>query len=571
MAGTSYGTPMKSLRALCELPASRVPTGGNFSVLQSHPVGDPIFLSSRITGVKTVLLQFRILKSYKIPLRLFCALAIVLAAWDHRFAMNSDGISYLDMADAASHGSPAVLLHPYWSPLYPALLAAALKLFAPSAASEVLVVHLVNCCVGLLALAGFAFFESQWSKMRDGGIAGSIFAYSVFLWGTATMIGLELASPDLCTAALIYLAAGLCCQLSSGKTGAALGVALSLAYMAKSAMLPLGVVLLVLLAVSRERRKQVAVAAVVFAGLSGSFIAALSIQQQRFTIGDSGRLNYAWMVQRDIPAFVGWTGLPNGTGTPLHPPRISVGSPELLEFKDTVPGTFPLWANPAYFHEGLVIRFDGWKQAEALALNAKALVLDHGMVGFVMLIGLMFLAIRLRFRVDGAESWMILWSVAACFVYCLVTFQPRYVGPFLVLFWIAAYEATYGPGKRTVLWTVSAFLFLMQLIPIGGALKHALDTPKVPVQLEVAQELTRFGLQPGDEIATIGYPFSVYYARLAKLKVVANIKGSAEPNDAVKMELRRLGVKAIVSPELRSGWTTLGLSNYSLKLLYQSE
>ncbi len=485
--------------------------------------------------------------------------------------MNSDGISYLDMADAASQGNPAALLHPYWSPLYPTLLAVALKLFKPGAASEVLVVHLVNCCVGLWALAGFAFFESRWSKMRDGGMASSIFAYAVFLWGSVTMIGLELASPDLCAAALIFLAAGLCCQLSNGKAGAALGVALSLAYMAKSALLPLGVVLLVLLGVSRERRKQVAVAALVFLSLSGLFIAALSIQQQRFTIGDSGRLNYSWMVQREIPMFVGWTGVPSGSGTPLHAPRISASTPELLEFKDTVPGTYPLWANPAYFHEGLAIRLDGWKQVEALALNAKALVLDHGMVGFVLLIGLVLLATQRRFRLSFAEPWMILWPVAACIQYCLVTFQPRYVGPFLVLLWIAAYEATFGPSKRPVLFSISAFLFVMQLIPIGGALKHALDTPKVPVQLAVAQELTRLGLQPGDEIASIGYPFSVYYARLAKLKVVANIKGSAEPNDAVKLELRRLGVKAIVSPELRSGWTTLGLTNYCLKLLYHSE
>ena len=478
--------------------------------------------------------------------------------------MNSDGISYLDMAEATAHGNLAALLHPYWSPLYPALLAFALKLFEPSAAAEVLVVHLVNCCVGLLALAGFAFFESRWSNMRGGGMVGTIFAYAVFLWGTITMIGLELASPDLCTAALIYLAAGLCCQLSNGKA-AALGATLSLAYMAKSAMLPLGVLLLVLLGVSRERRNQVAMATLVFVGLSGVFVAALSIQQQRFTIGDSGRLNYAWMVQRDIPEFVGWIG------SPVHAPRVSANTPEVLEFKDTVPGTYPLWANPSYFHEGLETRFDWWRQAEALALNSKALVLAHGLVGIVLLIGLVLLATKRGFRIVTTEPWIILWSVGACILYCLVTFQPRYVGPFLALFWIAAYEATYGPSKRIVLWVVSTCLFFMQLIPIGGALKHALDTPKVPVQLEVAQELTRLGLHPDDEIATIGYPFSVYYARLAKLKVVANIKGSAEPSDVVKQELGRLGVKAIVSPELRSGWTTLGFTNYSLKSLYHSE
>ena len=41
---------MKIIYCPCELPASRVPIGGNFSVLQSHPLSDPIFLSYRTCG-----------------------------------------------------------------------------------------------------------------------------------------------------------------------------------------------------------------------------------------------------------------------------------------------------------------------------------------------------------------------------------------------------------------------------------------------------------------------------------------------------------------------------------------
>src|SRR6185369_13250535 len=40
-----------------------------------------------------------------------------LQAWDRRYAMNPDGISYLDVADAYLRGDWAVAVNGYWSPL----------------------------------------------------------------------------------------------------------------------------------------------------------------------------------------------------------------------------------------------------------------------------------------------------------------------------------------------------------------------------------------------------------------------------------------------------------------------
>lgn len=156
---------------------------------------------------------------------LFCAFSIALMSWVSRFAMNPDGISYLDMADQLLKGDLTPLVHPYWSPLYPCVLALALRTFSPPPPSEVLVVHLVNFFIGLLALAGFTFFLIQWARLRPAGpnpddsVAAfrlrTGFAYVLFLWGTIEMTGLANVTPDLCVAAEVYLISGLCCRLQA--------------------------------------------------------------------------------------------------------------------------------------------------------------------------------------------------------------------------------------------------------------------------------------------------------------------------------------------------------------------
>jgi hypothetical protein len=119
-------------------------------------------------------------------------------------------------------------------------------------------------------------------------------------------------------------------------------------------MAPLGAVLLVLLAIPRIspllRRKPLIAAATIFAAAVGAHVFVVSRQTHHFSFAEVGRLAYAWLVGREIPAFVGWTGEPPGTGSPTHPPRVLSVKPKVLEFGNTVPGTYPLWYDPAHFH-----------------------------------------------------------------------------------------------------------------------------------------------------------------------------------------------------------------------------
>ena len=465
-------------------------------------------------------------------LGLACAGFITLQAWAGRYAMNPDGISYLDMADRLLQGDYGALVHPYWSPLYPCLLAAALKL-APGAAAEFPAAHALNWLIGLGALAAFSFLVREWLRLRPPDSFGSFacrtgLAYMLFLWATVEGVTLTGVTPDLCVAALVYLIAGLCCRLAAGGgrgTACLLGIALGVGCLTKAAMLPLGVALLVILTLPRlsiaPPRPLLLPAALCFAAIAGTYVFALSRAQHRLTTGETGRLNYAWMVQGGVPMNAGWTGEPPGNGTPVHGPRVLSADPAVLEFESPVPGTFPLWYNPAYFHEGLRVRFDWRRQLAALARSPQTLRWAAGSSLIPLLAGLLVIG---SFWAAAAlvRSPLALWAAAAIGMFAMVTIEARYVAPFLALFWLAAYDAATGAkmtaAQRAAMSVAALSILLLQLSHIGSIAAGAR-----PPDLAVAQGLERLGLRPGDRIATVGPGFRAFYARLARLRIAAGI------------------------------------------------
>lgn len=399
---------------------------------------------------------------------LLSSLVIVLHSWAFRFFMNPDGVSYLDMTDLLLRGDYRPLAHSYWSPLYPCLLALLLKVSSASSETEDVIVHLGNGLVGLAALASFTFLVVQWQHLRVANQKTDLslvafrlrlaFAYLMFLWATIQMIGLALVTPDLCVAALVYLAAALCCRMAVGSggwgTSALLGAVASLAYFGKAAMAPLGAALLVLLAIPRIspllRRKHLIAAAPIFAAAVGAHVFVVSRQTHHFSFAEVGRLAYAWLVGREIPAYVGWTGDPPGTGPPIHAPRVLSVKPKVLEFRNTVPGTYPLWYDPAYFHDGLRTHFDWRKEVPTLyqsLFNIRRVQQPNFNPLVAGLCVLWLLAVRSGGAgVDFSKPWLILWPLAAFSMFALVLIEGRFIAPFLVLFWISVYDAV-SPGS----------------------------------------------------------------------------------------------------------------------------
>src|SRR6266550_4670023 len=140
----------------------------------------------------------------------------LIQAWVSRFAMNPDGISYLDIGDGFWRGDWRMLLNGYWSPFDGFLLGLALKILKPSPYWEFPVVHLVNFLIYLLALLSFDFFLREFIKARKQDRNKALpdylwltIGYLLFISSSLLMITLGVVSPDMLVAACIYLAAAL--------------------------------------------------------------------------------------------------------------------------------------------------------------------------------------------------------------------------------------------------------------------------------------------------------------------------------------------------------------------------
>jgi hypothetical protein len=98
---------------------------------------------------------------------------------------------------------------------------------------------------------------------------------------------------------------------------------------------------------------------------------------------------------------------------------------------------------------------------------------------------------------------------------------------------------------------------------------------------KVAEELRQLGVEPGDELAVIGYAIDSYWARLARVRIIAEMMGwETDPfwlgDTAFQKETLAIfvatGAKAIVAEYAPShanlnGWHQIKSSNYYIFLL----
>jgi 4-amino-4-deoxy-L-arabinose transferase-like glycosyltransferase len=317
----------------------------------------------------------RILLSHRV-FWLTAAILGFIHAWAGRHEINGDGVPYLDMGDAYLRGDWKMAINATFSPLYSWIVGFGLFVFKPSPYWEFTVVHLVNFVIYLATLASFTFFLLQliryWreraqesSQSYEGlpEIGFLVLGYGLFIYSSLIWISPKIVEPDMCVAAFVYLAAGILARLRRSKTSklnfVALGVILGFGYLAKTFVFPLAfVILLVALFLTRDRKKavpKVVLATIVFLLLSTPFVVALSKSKGRLTIGDTGKLNYAWHVNH-IESF-NWQGDNPGNGIPKHPSRRIFNAPPVYEFATPVGGTYPNWYDPSYWYDGVVSRY----------------------------------------------------------------------------------------------------------------------------------------------------------------------------------------------------------------------
>lgn len=537
------------------------------------------------------------------------------AATSH--SMNADGVSYLDIGDAIFHGDWATGLSAVWSPLYAWILGAVMRLFDPPMEWEFPLVHIVNYLIFLFALVCFEFFWRQLVQYHqkvvekgDGqGLTGWpdwmfwAVGYLLFITATLTLIEIWSVTPDMLMAAFVLLASGLLVKIRLGSSNwrifLLLGLVLGVGYLAKEIMMPVAILFLGIAFFTVEDKRlavrYVPLILVSYLLVTVPYSLVFSAVRGDTTFGGAASFTYAKHVN-GVP-FAHWQGLPPGSGTPEHPTRQIFDEPPIYEFATPVAGTYPVSFDPAYWNAGLTAHFDLRQQLDALIVSGlfylDLLFYQYG----ALLIGVVSLYILGRYPSlrlpDFLSRWgLVVVALAVFGFYGIVLVSGRYIGVFVILFWADLLANIRLPDSQAlrklvpILGSLIIIFLLANLVSFSlsgyqdlGAAANAASSmggqaPEWPG--EVAQALLDSGLQAGDPVAIIGYGFDSFWARLARVKIVAEMPiNEAElfwtAGPELQMEVieafANSGAKAIVAetvPDYASlpGWEQVGNSNY---------
>jgi hypothetical protein len=537
-------------------------------------------------------------------------------------SMSEDGISYLDMGDAYLRGDWSMAINSVWSPLYAWVLGLAMKVLQPSMAWEFPVVHAVNFAIYLFALISFEFF---WRQLRANRSNGSLqirdkevgfpewawmsIGYALFIWTSLSLIKIWAVTPDMLTAGLIYIAATLLLAITNGnagwRTSFTFGVVLGLGYLAKAVMFPLAFLFLVVgLFVAGECRTalpRMFAAFIAFLLIAAPYVTALSITKGHLTFSEAGKLTYLRSVNG--VAYPHWrAGTTSDMGTPLHPARQIFHAPAVFEFATPVGGTYPLSYDPSYWYEGVEPRLDLRKQAANLIESGQfyfdLLVRQQGgMTAIVLLFSLAAGGFWRGRRWLNAECALLVVSLAAFVLYAVVYVEGRYIGAFVVLFWAGLLsrlrladshfsQGLFRAGGAILVLFVSINILSFNLEGASKVLGLQSRQPVASSQsavpqyrpVELAETVLEMGLRPGDEIAFIGYSFGAFFARLARLRIIAEIPYSEadrfwQADHSTRVEvldaIRGTGAKALIAESLPPGvsahnWKRIGESRHFL-------
>ena len=527
-----------------------------------------------------------------------------LQAWATRFWTSADATNYLDLASAYLRHDWHNAINAYWSPLFSWLLALGFLAFQPSPFWETTLLHLTNFVGLLIGLLCFEFFFRALLRLQNQLTAsGTALAelpesawwtlgYTVFL-STAIFVQTTTATtPDIWVAAWTYLIVGLllCIWQAGGgwRLFALLGFILALAYLTKTFYFPISFIFIPVawMAAGNVRKNawQPAVALLAFFAVAGPWIFALSENRHRLTFGDTGKLNFAMMID-DIPQPFLWQG-EDGTGVPTHPVRKLLDRPRIFEFAAPIAATYPPGYDAPYWMDGVRPRFRLHGLFRVLRQSAGTFF-EIYLLQAELAVG----AAALLFLVIGKHGWSrpfwrlyYLWlpPLIGCAAYSVVHVELRLVGPFVAPLWVALFagllRAASDVPRRVLLALIlamSAATGLRIAKSMTSDLASAL-APQVNTDWQIAQGLRAAGLQPGDTVSDFSLAGEAHWARLAGLKIVAELPlgdeylfwlASNETKQRIFRILAATGAKMAIAKNpppsaLNEGWLPLAQTGF---------
>lgn len=521
--------------------------------------------------------EYRRFRYLRVAFWIIAGVTGFLQIWSLDHIIWADTLSYLDSGDLLWRGDFANAITNHWSPGYPFLLGLALKILHPVGFWEVAVVKLVDMIDFLFAVGGFDFFVNQFcryheryadadnrgTKLMVPRVALASIAYMLFLWATATLLPAWNSTPDTLLMGIVFLAFGLLLKIRMGANGfrsfAILGVVLGFGYLIKAPMFPVAVMFMgiafLLVGDLRKAVPRILLCLGIFALIAAPLVIRLSELAGGLTFGKSGAWNYARTVN-GIALPYHWHGQPPGTGTPLHPTRIIFEAPTVYEFGSPVKGTFPPWRDPYYWYEGITPHFDLHGQWRVIKGSARILVdemsdLNKGFIyGFLIL--LLMSSDPFLIGKSLARQWFLLLpAIAILAMYSLVLIEGRYIAPYPVLIGLVVFSCVAVVRSASSVKLVNVTVLLAAILFAVSSAKPAESEivwfarslhpneilarggPWHASTQAVSDDLRAHGVQRGDRVAYIGASGDFYWARLAGVRVNAEIRGWGQLDQTV--------------------------------------
>jgi hypothetical protein len=529
-----------------------------------------------------------------------------LSAWTWRNTPNPDGISYVDVSTHYLEGNWPLSTSGYWSPLYPSLLALARFVGDAEVVNAWMIAHVVNFALFLGGIAGAEYLIRSVREVtpRDDPeysermFTWTVLVYLLVVWTSLSGLILQLITPDVAVASLVYLAAGLSVRIAHSENRVqlwfALGAVLGLGYLAKTAMLPIGVAVIATVAIATRHhggwRRGVMAASTVFVLTCLPQVSYVSRLKGAPTIGDVGRLTYGWyMAGVPTPLWeIGLGGLPAALPSPNAGPqelRILDGSaahPAVYSVDGPFPGTLPIWYDATYWYRNVRVPVALRKMVAGAASNVfsySRLLFPFFVAALVALITWRLRSrAKTRFRAHEAQSApgsLVLVAPAsfALLLYAVSHWELRFIAPFVVLFLSgmvlpAATTRLTDPLRKGFMF---AAMLLVAVTAYGtlSQFKHRSYYELLHAErFALIEGLRARSVRAGTPIGLVGYPYTAYWAQLGGLRFVSVIPSQeaaafwAADSVARESVLRRMrdhGAAAIIalSPgiePLPSGW-----------------
>ena len=532
--------------------------------------------------------------------RVLCSLGIALGgvyAYSLRFAMSPDGIGYLDVARAYVRHDWTTAINGWWSPAYSWILAVFLSGFSPTSRTEYPLLHLVNfLCFAFASWSFHRFWQSLLISIEESNaeLAGlpalaplvfDLFGYSLFFFLFLPLIFLP--TPDILASAFVFLIGErlLRCESRGSfslRDGATLGFLFALAYLAKAIFLYFSIAVLVMAIFDRRTRRPrvLLLSALVLVSMIAPWAVALHHTFGEWTLGFTGRLNYAWFVDgTETRTFL----LPAGAPLPYFPGKRVFSQPAIYQVQTQPNITYVPWYDPGRFDKSDHARFQWRGQIDAIEKNLVWLrdwfCLRLGPISVVVLA--LFLGSGAAGRRAFARYSVIALPALLVFAMYLLVFirTPRYVvAVTIVLLAVVLASArlprTNAAGVRAIL--VSG-LIVFTLTNLPGLIDTfaALPNRNLDPTVEVAEALAQSGIQANSQVGTVGDAIFAFWAHLARVNIAAEIWNDDAPlfwgaDSARRNEMLcvmgKSGASVVIAPPPPgadvNGWVPLGQSGY---------